>query len=210
MGSGSEVVADAGGQHAHAVAAVGHDRIGPMQFDQQIADDCFHFRIRRIAFLVIGADSSRSYRVDVDEQPTPALDVVICGQRIALTDLADAIVRTLTTPGLEGESLNIVGPPLLSANQYLDRLEDRCRTKIVRVPTQPWRHYSSSHLKWAVKRLGGTDSIRPSFADWQGRTFASVIDSGKAARLLDWRGMDDVDRLITSGIDDAVEQWFQQ
>src|SRR5262249_50747991 len=44
---------------------------------------------------------------------------------VLLEDCADAMVRALGVPNIEGRSYNLVGPPLITANEYLDELENR-------------------------------------------------------------------------------------
>ena len=51
--------------------------------------------------------------------------------------------------------------------------------------------------------------VRPSYADWEGRNFASVFDASKAEQMLDWSPVKDRTTLVREGIHVPVEEHFE-
>jgi nucleoside-diphosphate-sugar epimerase len=125
-------------------------------------------------------------------------------------DCADAMVRALTVRGIEGRSYNLVGPPLITANEYLDELESRAGIRLRRVPTPSWRYFVEEIAKWMVKKIGrDSEARRPTYAEWDGRTFAARLDGGRAERDLGWEPTRDRETLVREGIHVPVDEWFE-
>ena len=130
---------------------------------------------------------------------------------VLVDDCVDAMVRAMTMPGIDGRSYNLVGPPLLTANEYLDELEARAGIKLRRVPTSSWQYYGEALAKWAIKKVGrDPNARRPTFADWDGRTFAATLDGGRAEAELGWRPCRDRDALVRDGIWGPTDEWFEK
>lgn len=128
---------------------------------------------------------------------------------VLVDDLADAMVRAIAVPGIEGESYNLTSPPSITANEYLDELEQTAKIKLKRVPTQGWRYYAEALGKWTIKKLGkDKNAAFPSYADGQGRSFASPFSSQKAENELGWRPTKDRDILIKEGIHEPVREFL--
>lgn len=128
---------------------------------------------------------------------------------VLVDDVADAMVRAIAVPGIEGESYNLTSEPQVSANDYLDEFEQRAGLKLRRIPTASWRNYSEALVKWAVKSLGrDPNAAFPSYADWEGRSFAAVFDSSKAERQLGWSPVKDRTTLIKEGVHAPADEFF--
>jgi len=130
---------------------------------------------------------------------------------VLVDDCVDAMVRAMAMPGIDGRSYNLVGPPLLTANEYLDELEARAGIKLRRVPTSSWQYYGEALAKWAIKKVGrDANARRPTFADWDGRTFAATLDGARAETELGWRPCRDRDVLVREGIWVPTDEWFEK
>lgn len=128
---------------------------------------------------------------------------------VLVEDVADAFVRALEAPGAVGQAYNLAGPPCITANDYLDEVERRAGIRLRRVPTPSLRAYTEAMVKWAIKSMGGSDTLRPSFSDWRGRTFASPFDCTKARRELQWAPTESRDTMVARGIHDPVDEFFR-
>jgi nucleoside-diphosphate-sugar epimerase/predicted dehydrogenase len=128
---------------------------------------------------------------------------------VLVDDVADAMVRALDIPGIEGESYNLASTPCINANEYLDEFEQFAGLKLRRVPTPAWRTYTESIAKWAIKSIGrDPNAAFPSYADCEGRSFAAVFDSSKAERQLGWSPVKDRDTIIRQGIHVPVKEFL--
>ncbi len=129
---------------------------------------------------------------------------------VLVDDVAEAMVKAAHVEGIEGESFNLTADPCITANEYLDELERRAGVKIKRVEMPGWRAYLTAMAKYAVKAVGRhPTAVRPSYADWEGRNFASVFDASKAERVLDWSPVKDRATLVREGIHVPVEEHFE-
>jgi nucleoside-diphosphate-sugar epimerase/predicted dehydrogenase len=127
---------------------------------------------------------------------------------VLVEDVADAMVKAIDVPGIEGESFNLTSDPCITANEYLDELEKHAHIKLRRVSTSPSRLYGEAMVKWAIKSLAGRE-LRPSYSDWRGRTFASTFDPTKTRERLGWSPESSRDVLIKRGIHDPVDEFLR-
>lgn len=128
---------------------------------------------------------------------------------VLVDDVADAMVRAINVPGIEGESYNLTSTACITANEYLDEFEHKAGIKLRRVPTAAWRVYISALAKWAIKSIGrDPNAAFPSYADYEGRSFAALFESSKAERQLGWCPVKDRETLIRQGIHIPVEEFF--
>ncbi|MBK6919137.1 MAG: NAD-dependent epimerase/dehydratase family protein [Deltaproteobacteria bacterium] len=129
---------------------------------------------------------------------------------VLVDDCADAMVKAMTAPGIEGRSYNLVGPPVLTANDYLDALEQRAGIRLRRIPTTSRTYFTEALAKWALKKVGrDPHARRPTLADAEGRTFAATLDGGRAERELGWAPTRDRDAIIRDGVIVPTEEWFE-
>jgi nucleoside-diphosphate-sugar epimerase/predicted dehydrogenase/GT2 family glycosyltransferase len=121
---------------------------------------------------------------------------------VLVGDCADALARMRTAPGLAGRSFNLVGPPLLSAQAYLDALERAGGLALARSAPPIGAFYLADVAKWLVKtavRHPGR-SRQPSFRDFASRTQRARFDCTAARDALGWEPCADRDRLIELGL----------
>ena len=120
---------------------------------------------------------------------------------VLVDDVADAMIRCIETPGVEGQSFNLVGDPLFNAAEYLDELERHAGIRLIRRRGPIWRFFAADSLKWMVKTLARyPDRPLPSYRAWEGRTGAAFFDCSKAKQLLGWKPTSDRAELIEAGI----------
>jgi nucleoside-diphosphate-sugar epimerase/predicted dehydrogenase len=121
---------------------------------------------------------------------------------VLVEDVADGLIAAADTPGIEGESFNLIADTDLTARDYLDALGEATGSAFQVLPTPPWRFYAADLAKWVVKVLvRHPDRLRrPSYRDWESRTQRARFDSSKARRVLGWRPVDDRAELIRRGI----------
>lgn len=128
---------------------------------------------------------------------------------VLVDDVADAMVKMQQVPGIVGQSFNLTADPCLTANDYLDELERRAKIKLRRVPMPSWRSYTEAMGKWALKSVGKTPGVlMPSYADWQGRSFASRFDASRAEQVLGWHPVKDRSTLIEVGIHGPADEFI--
>lgn len=129
---------------------------------------------------------------------------------VLVDDVADAMVRAINVPGIEGESYNLCSAPCITANEYLDEFEQRAGVKLRRVPTAAVRNYTEALGKWAIKSIGrDPNTAFPSMADFEGRSLAAVFDYSKAERQIGWSPVKDRETLIKEGIHLPVDEFFR-
>ena len=120
---------------------------------------------------------------------------------VLVEDVARALVAALDAPDIEGRSFNLVGHPLLSANEYLDEL-DRCGGfQMQRYCTAIRNFYVADMFKWLVKVLVRHPERRlPSYRDWESRTQRATFDCTQARIHLGWRPMENRSEIVRRGI----------
>ncbi|HET9552879.1 MAG TPA: NAD-dependent epimerase/dehydratase family protein [Anaeromyxobacteraceae bacterium] len=130
---------------------------------------------------------------------------------VLVEDVARALVAALDAPGLEGRSFNLVGPPLLSAQGYLDALDRAGGFTVQRHATPILRFFAADLAKWAVKVLVRHPERRlPSWRDWESRTQRATFDCGAAREALGWRPEGDREALIRRGIEAPLRDIFRE
>ena len=90
---------------------------------------------------------------------------------VLVEDVAKALVAALHASDVVGRSFNLVGPPCLSAKEYLAEL-DRCGGFQIQRHYTPIRNfYATDMFKWLVKVLvRHPERQLPSYRDWESRT----------------------------------------
>lgn len=125
---------------------------------------------------------------------------------VLVEDVADAMARSLTVSGIEGESFNLAADPGLSAHDYIEEVERYAGVELQKLPTAPWKLYLADLGKWAIKRvIRHPDRRQPSYRDWESRTQRAHYDCSKARKLLNWTPVDDRDLFIRRGIHESAK-----
>ena len=125
-------------------------------------------------------------------------------------DVAAGLVAAMQTEGIEGRSFNLVGPPLLTAAEYLDSLDAAGGIKIQRHATPIVKFYLLDMAKWAVKvAVRHPDRRLPSYRDWESRTGHAVFDCTAARSVLGWKPESDRAELVRRGIREPFWEWMR-
>jgi nucleoside-diphosphate-sugar epimerase/predicted dehydrogenase len=120
---------------------------------------------------------------------------------VLVDDVADGLIASMEKPGIEGQSFNLIGDALLSAQEYLDEL-NRCGDfQVERHATPIIRFYLTDLFKWMVKvMVRHPERQLPSYRDWESRTQLARFDCSKAKTILGWRPVADKEELVRRGI----------
>lgn len=120
---------------------------------------------------------------------------------VLVDDCADAMVRAQDVPGIEGESFNIIGEPVITAQQYLDELERAAGVKFNRVATSSARYFVEDVGKYVIKAIGRDPAAKvPSYYNSDSRSCAARFDSTRARERLGWAPTTDREKVIEQGI----------
>lgn len=122
---------------------------------------------------------------------------------VLVEDVADALTGMAGMATLAGQSFNLVGDPLLSANDYFEAIRELTGTQIKVVKGSLTTFYLTDLVKYSLKRhvLGRRDLKRPSRIDWVSRGHLSPFVNTHAKQVLGWRPESDRKRFIERMID---------
>jgi predicted dehydrogenase/nucleoside-diphosphate-sugar epimerase len=124
---------------------------------------------------------------------------------VLVDDVVDALLRAKDAQCIEGQSLLVTGPPLLSAREYVAALVEHGGTKTREEGRSAWRYWSADMVKEVAKNVVRHPNRRwPSVHDWRCRSHAASYDSKGTQELLDWHPVADKELLIERGIVDVV------
>lgn len=141
-------------------------------------------------------------RVDYYGDGTTALPLVL------VDDVADALVRALDAPGIDGQTLLLTSPPLMTAREYVEAVSAQMGTRIEARARPAWRNWAADMVKELAKNAVGHPNRRwPSLHDWRCNSHCARYDSRMTQEALGWRPVADRETLVARGIADAVE-WF--
>ncbi len=143
-------------------------------------------------------------RVDLwgaDDHPLPF---------VLVDDVADALVRGVQTPGIEGQSFLLTDAPVLTGNQYVEELEKLVGLKIATRRIPAWKHYAEDAVKEAIKHAIRHPNRRTaSFRDWDCRSHRARYDSSKTREVLSWKPAGTRELIVQDGIQAAVEYFYK-
>jgi nucleoside-diphosphate-sugar epimerase len=128
---------------------------------------------------------------------------------VLVDDCADAMVRAMKAPGVDGESFNLVGEPRLTANAYLDAFERLAGIKVRRLPVPAWQRFAQDIAKYGLKTLSGAERYRPSYDYYVGMSGRARYAPDKAKRVLGWRPSDELPHIVEEGIAVPVAEFVK-
>jgi predicted dehydrogenase/nucleoside-diphosphate-sugar epimerase len=129
---------------------------------------------------------------------------------VLVEDVVAGLIAAMETPGIDGRSFNLVGDPLLTAQEYLDELDRAGAMKIQRHATPIARFYRMDMLKWMVKVAVRHPARRlPSYRDWESRTGRAVFDCIAAKTVLGWKPATDRRELVRRGIEEPLREYLR-
>lgn len=125
---------------------------------------------------------------------------------VLVDDVADGLIRMMDAPGIDGQSFNLTGEPLLTGRDYFAAIQARmgAGTHV----TSGWitGMWLADAAKYGLKRyvMRRADAQRPSLADWQSRGHLSQFDNSQPKSVLGWQPEVDrtkfLDKAITPGL----------
>jgi len=129
---------------------------------------------------------------------------------VLVEDVAAGLIAAMETPAIEGRSFNLVGDPLLTAQEYLDELDRAGGMKIQRHSTPIGRFYRADMLKWLVKvAVRHLERRLPSYRDWESRTGRALFDCTAAKTVLGWKPVTDRQELVHRGIEVPLREYLR-
>jgi nucleoside-diphosphate-sugar epimerase len=129
---------------------------------------------------------------------------------VPVEDVAEALALAMEVPGIEGQTLLLTSPPLLSARDYVSALARCMHVRIDARPGSLWRKWAAD----AVKELAKYAVRHPnrqwrSLHEWRCASNSARYDSSMTEQVLGWRPTADREAMVARGIVDAVD-WFMQ
>jgi predicted dehydrogenase/nucleoside-diphosphate-sugar epimerase len=129
---------------------------------------------------------------------------------VLVDDVADALVRSLDAPGIEGQTLLLSSPPLMTAREYVDAVAAQMHTRIDARPRSAWRNWAAEMVKELAKNAVRHRNRRwPSLHDWRCQAHCARYDSRMTESALDWHPVADRETIVRLGIAAAVE-WYMR
>jgi len=129
---------------------------------------------------------------------------------VLVEDVAAGLIAAMNTAGIEGRAFNLVGEPLLTAQEYLDALDAAGGIKIHRHATPILRFYLQDMMKWVVKvAVRHPERRLPSYRDWESRTGMARFDCSVAKTVLGWTPCANREELLRRGIAEPFQQFMR-
>jgi nucleoside-diphosphate-sugar epimerase/predicted dehydrogenase len=127
---------------------------------------------------------------------------------VLVEDVADALLRALDAPGVEGQTLLLTSPPLMSAREYVKELAAQMSTRIDARPRSALLNWAADMMKELAKNAVRHPNRRwPSLHDWRCRSNCSRYDGRMTEHALNWHPVADRETIVARGIADSVE-WY--
>lgn len=104
-------------------------------------------------------------------------------------DVADGLIAMGQVEGIEGQSFNLIGDPMLTARDYFDAIHAQLGARIRVSAGNLNAFYASDAVKYLLKKhaLRRQGVVRPSLADWKSRAHFSPFDNARPKAVLGWR-----------------------
>lgn len=127
---------------------------------------------------------------------------------VLVDDVADALVKALDAPGIEGQSLLLTSPPMMNAKEYVDAIAVQMGARITARPRSPWRYWLADMVKELVKNAVRHPNRRwPSLHDSRCNAQLARYDGAMTEKVLDWKPVADRQTMLRRGIVAAVD-WY--
>ena len=124
---------------------------------------------------------------------------------VLIDDVADGLIAMMDTEAAIGQSYNLIGEPMLSAQGYFNAIHARLDARIAVKSGSLYAFWASDAVKHALKVgvLRKKGLTRASLNDWKSRAHFSPFVNDKPKRELGWTPEQDKDRFIDRAITDA-------
>jgi len=118
---------------------------------------------------------------------------------VLVEEVADAVVRAIAAPAIDGKCYNIVGNIPLTAPAYIAELARATGRPLVYHPQSVSKLYFIELTKALIKRMSGRTEPWPSLRDLKSRGLAARFDCSDAMRDLGWRPESDREQFLRQG-----------
>ncbi len=107
---------------------------------------------------------------------------------VLIDDVTDALIRMMPIEGIEGQSYNLIGEPLLTGRGYFDAIREKLGVRIKVASSALTVLFLSDRLKYVLKTvvLRRRGLPKASLKDWKSRGHLSPFDNSKSKRELGW------------------------
>lgn len=124
---------------------------------------------------------------------------------VLVEDTADGLVRAGFAEGVEGQSFNLIGEPMFSAQDYFGAIKERTGAGINVQPGSIPAYYISDMTKYVLKKYatGQKDARKPAFRDWKSRTQSASFSNERAKSVLGWQPEADREAFLRRAVDEA-------
>lgn len=124
---------------------------------------------------------------------------------VLIDDVAEALVRIIEVEAAIGQSVNLIGEPMLTARGYFDAIHQRMGARIIVKPGALPMFFATDAMKYALKKYGlrRKGVIRASLSDWKSRAHYSPFDNSYAKELLEWQPEKDKAQFVQRAIVEA-------
>ena len=125
---------------------------------------------------------------------------------VLVQDVADAFVRAMDAPGIDGKAFNLAGDVYLSAREYIDVVAERSMRDFRFYPRNLQMFGLLVAFKSAVKRLvAGKVGERQYYRDMISSAMVTQIDNSGAKKLLGWKPNANREYFIQEAIDSHLQ-----
>lgn len=121
---------------------------------------------------------------------------------VLVEDVADGLVLMADADGIEGQSFNLIGEPMLTAKSYFNAICETSQTRIQVDTGNLFKFYVMDLMKFAIKRtlLGRETVTLPTLSDWRSRAHLSPFLNEQSKSVLGWKPESDRGRFIERAI----------
>ena len=124
---------------------------------------------------------------------------------VHVDDVADALLKAGFVPDIDGQTLLVCGPPLLSAREYVAAYEASAGIQIAAEPGSLVRFWLADLVKESAKNLiRHPNRRRSTLHDWECRSHRARYDPAQTEAVLDWHPIADPAVLRARAIDALV------
>jgi predicted dehydrogenase/nucleoside-diphosphate-sugar epimerase len=129
---------------------------------------------------------------------------------ILVDDVAEALARAATAPGIEGQQLLLSDVPLLSARDYVAAMGEAAGVVITAEPRPIWRYWAPDWAKELLKAAIRHPNRRKSaLHDWACKAHLARYDATATYTLLDWQPAGTRDALVARAIKPSVDRFLK-
>lgn len=121
---------------------------------------------------------------------------------VLVEDVADGLLKAMTTPNIEGASFNLIGDPILSARGYFDVIHKNMGVRLNIRKGTPLMFFLSGAMKYFLKKhvLRKKGLFLSSYKDWKSRAHYSIFANEKSKEILGWEPENNREKFIEKAV----------